>query len=113
MLIILIYRLNPLSLSSFSLNFVVNILYKKSNVQGVRKNSSIATPKSEFLSLTFEVYVVARLFHSGSSAVFGFESFDFIGPKSEVEILQNNQKYSIFFNVIFLVVKMQKKIENI
>ena len=30
-------------------------------------------PKSEFLSLTFEILVVARLFHSGFRAFFAFK----------------------------------------
>ena len=45
------------------------------HIQGVPKKVTIGPPKPQFLSETFEILVVGRLFHSRFSAVFRVEKF--------------------------------------
>ena len=46
-----------------------------SNTWCPKRNIPIGSAKSQFLRQTSEIAVVARLFHSGFRAFFGFEKF--------------------------------------
>ena len=61
----------------FQINFFATI------VQGIPKKVTIGPTKPQFLSETFEIFVVGRLFYSGLSAVSDLKNFDFKGPKSK------------------------------
>ena len=61
---------------------------KNMNITGCpKKKVPIGLPKPQFLSKTFEIFTVGRLFYSGF-----MKNFDFKGPKSMFEIFRNSQK---------------------
>ena len=51
------------------------VFFKPIGIQGVPKKVTIGPPKPQFLSETFEIFTVGRLFYSGFSTFFRFEKF--------------------------------------
>ena len=82
-----------------------------------QKKVAIFPPKSQFLSETFEIFIVGTLFHSRFSAFSELTIFDFKRPKSKFEIFKNSRKnrgfFLNFFQAKFLVGTDAEKIQII
>ena len=52
---------------------------------------TIGSPKPQFLSETFEIFTVGRLFLADLELLSDLKKIDFKGPKSMFEILRNSQ----------------------
>ena len=65
-----------------------------------KKKVTIGPPKPRFLSETFKIFVVGRLFYSGFSAFSDLKNFDFKGPKSKFEIFKNMNE-TVFHTLFF------------
>ena len=90
---------------------------RKMHIQGVPKKVAIGPPKPQFLSETFEIITVGRLFYSGFSIFSDLKNFDFKGHKLMFEIFRISQKkgcsFFIFLSEFFWEVQMPKKIQII
>ena len=61
-----------------------------------QKKVAISPPKPQFLSETFEIFIVGRLFFIADLVLFSdLKNFDFKGPKSMFEIFRNSQKTGV------------------
>ena len=70
-------------------------------LQGVPKKVTVGPPLPQFLSETFEILVVGRLFIANLVLLSDLKNFDFKGPKSMYEIFQKKPKNEVFFFYFF------------
>ena len=71
-------------------NFSIRSKESSLNVQGVPKKLTIGSPNPQFLSETFEIFVVGRLFIADLGFFSDLKNIHFKGPKSKFEIFKNS-----------------------